>query len=94
MANATLRATFGNPDGSDAAGHLSAEIDTRPTGLNGGRNAFNPGETVYILVYKTDNVTITVTPPIPVPEFGTWTLLLALSGVLVGFFAIRARKGI
>jgi hypothetical protein len=61
MANATIRVQFGNPDGSEAAGHLSAEIDTRPGGLNGGRTSFNPGETAYILVYKSDNVSITDT---------------------------------
>jgi hypothetical protein len=59
MANATIRVQFGNPNGVDA--HLSAEIDTRPDGLNGGRSSFSPGETAYILVYKTDNVTITDT---------------------------------
>ncbi|WP_127476532.1 hypothetical protein [Sulfurivermis fontis] len=59
MANATIRVQFGNPDGTGSDGHLSAEVDTRPDGLNGGRSAFNPGETAYILVYKTDNVTIT-----------------------------------
>lgn len=57
MANATIRVQFGNADG-DVAGHLSAEVDTRPSGLNGGRSSFSPGETVYILVYKTDNVRI------------------------------------
>lgn len=61
MANATIRVQFGSPDGADAAGHLSAEIDTRPDGLNGGRTSFNPGETAYILVYKSDNVSITDT---------------------------------
>jgi len=61
MSNATLRVQFGNPDGSNANGHLSAEIDTRSDGLNGGRSAFNPGETAYILVYKSDNVTISDT---------------------------------
>ncbi|MDO9189985.1 MAG: hypothetical protein Q7U24_08945 [Sulfurimicrobium sp.] len=61
MANATIRVQFGNPDGSEALGHLSAEIDTRPGGLNGGRTAFSPGETAYILVYKSDNVRITDT---------------------------------
>jgi len=61
MANATIRVQFGNPDGSAAAGHLSAEIDTRPDGLNGGRTAFSPGETAYLLVYTSDNVIITDT---------------------------------
>lgn len=60
MANATIRVLFGSPDGSDV-GHLSAEIDTRPDGLNGGRTSFNPGETAYILVYRSDNVSITDT---------------------------------
>ncbi len=61
MANATIRVQFGNPDGSGSgsSGHLSAEVDTRETGLNGGRSSFSPGETAFILVYKTDNVSIT-----------------------------------
>ena len=61
MANATIRVQFGNPDGSGSDGHLSAEVDTRPDGLNGGRTSFSPGETAYILVYKSDNVSITDT---------------------------------
>lgn len=60
MANATLRVQFGNPD-SESSGHLSAEVDSRPEGLNGGRTSFSPGETVYILVYRSENVTITDT---------------------------------
>lgn len=59
MANATIRVQFGSPDGTGASGHLSAEVDSRPTGLNGGKTAFQPGETVYLLVYKSDNVSIT-----------------------------------
>jgi len=62
MANATIRVQFGNPDDASAVpGHLSAEVDTRPTGLNGGRSSFSPGETAYILVFKTDDVSITDT---------------------------------
>lgn len=61
MANATIRVQFGTQDESGTSGHLSAEIDSRPDGLNGGRVSFNPGETVYILVYKSDNVSITDT---------------------------------
>jgi len=61
MANATIRVQFGNPDGSGANGYLSAEVDTRANGLNGGRSSFSPGETAYILVYKSDNVRITET---------------------------------
>lgn len=61
MANATIRVQFGNPDGSGSEGHLSAEVDTRPDGLNSGRSSFNPGETAYILVFKSDGVSITDT---------------------------------
>lgn len=61
MANATIRVQFGNPDGSGAQGYLSAEVDTRANGLNGGRSSFSPGETAYILVYKSNNVNITET---------------------------------
>ena len=59
MTNATIRVQFGNPDGSGANGHLSAEIDSRPDGLNYGKVAFESGDTAYILVYKSDNVSIT-----------------------------------
>ena len=61
MANATIRVQFGSSDGSGSGGHLSAEVDTRSGGLNDGRSSFNPGETAYILVYKSDNVSITDT---------------------------------
>ncbi len=61
MANATIRVQFGNPDGSGSEGHLSAEVDTRPDGLNNGRSSFNPGETAYILVFKSEGVSITDT---------------------------------
>lgn len=61
MSNATIRVQFGNPDGSGSEGHLSAEVDSRPDGLNGGRSSFSPGETAYILVYKSDQVSITET---------------------------------
>lgn len=59
MANATVRVQFGDPDGT-TTGHLSAEIDARTDGLNGGKTAFTPGETVYLLVYASANVTVTV----------------------------------
>ena len=62
MANATIRVQFGSPDGQGASeGHLSAEVDARPDGLNGGKTSFSPGETVYLLVYRSDNVSITET---------------------------------
>ena len=43
---------------SGGDGHLSAEIDSRPYGLNGGRTQYFPGDTCYVLVYKSANVTI------------------------------------
>lgn len=61
MANATIRVQFGNPDGTSAEGHLSAEIDSREDGLNAGMTSFAPGDTAYLLVYKSDNVSITDT---------------------------------
>ncbi len=62
MANATIRVQFGSSDGQGGtSGHLSAEVDTRPQGLNGGKTSFSPGETVYLLVYKSANVSITDT---------------------------------
>jgi len=59
MANATIRVMFGSASGGAPTGHLSAEIDARPGGLNGGKTSFNPGETAYLLVYKSSNVVIT-----------------------------------
>lgn len=37
-------------------GHLSAEIDSRTWGFNGGRTQYFPGDTCYVLVYKSKNV--------------------------------------
>lgn len=62
MANTTtLVVQFGTPD-SEADAYLSAEIDDRETGLNGGETSFEPGETAYFLVYKSDNVTLRTNP--------------------------------
>jgi len=63
MANTTIKIQFGNSkDGSTSSNeHLSAEVDSRPTGLNAGKTTFAPGDDAYILVYKSDNVTITGT---------------------------------
>ena len=52
----TCQITFGAGDKNRA--HLSAEVDSRPNGLNGGRTRFTGGEPVYTLVYKSKNVTI------------------------------------
>jgi len=56
MGNATIRVTFGDSAAGDA--HLSAEIDSRPTGLNGGKTGFVGGDDVFILLYRSDNVEI------------------------------------
>lgn len=41
--------------GGTANGHLSAEVDNREDGLNTSQTFF-AGDSVYLLVYKTDNV--------------------------------------
>jgi hypothetical protein len=54
---ASITVSFGaGADGADVQGHLSAEVDSRIDGLNAGRTSFNAGDTVYFLVYKSDNV--------------------------------------
>jgi len=46
-----------NLGGAEATGsHLSAEIDSRPNGKNLGKTQFAPGDSVFFLIYKTDNV--------------------------------------
>lgn len=52
----TTQITFGT--GGEVGAHLSAEVDGRSGGLNGGKTSFVGGEPVYILVYKSNNVTI------------------------------------
>jgi hypothetical protein len=42
-----------------ATAGLSAEIDSRPTGLNLGNTSFVPGDLAYFLVYPTGGATIT-----------------------------------
>jgi len=61
MANATIKIQFGSDSAGGADTHLSADIDARPDGLNAGKTSFAPGDDVYILVYKSDNVVITGT---------------------------------
>ena len=55
---ANITVTFGTQDGAAGDGHLSAEVDGRETGLNGGETSFDPGDTAYFLVYRSDNVSI------------------------------------
>lgn len=57
MSNATIRVTFGSGEVAPGA-HLSAEIDARPAGLNGGDTAFQPGDTAWFLVYRSAGVSI------------------------------------
>ena len=40
MANATIRVQFGNPDGSEANGHLSAEVLTQAQDANPANNVY------------------------------------------------------
>lgn len=58
MSNATIRVTFGNGASSAPGAHLSAQIDDRVEGLNAGKTSFAPGDQVWFLVYKSDNVQI------------------------------------
>ena len=53
----TVQISFGDA-GAAAGAHLSAEVDSRPDGLNAGKSSFVGGEPVYVLVYKSNNVTI------------------------------------
>lgn len=39
-------------------GHLSAEVDSRAWGFNGGRSQYFQGDDCYVLVYKSSNVTL------------------------------------
>ena len=65
MASSNVRVTtqivqFGQGAGADpfADLHLSAEIDDRDDGLNGGDTDFAPGDTAYFLIYKSSNITL------------------------------------
>lgn len=58
-AAATITVTFSNPAAATAANaHLSAEVDSRPAGLNAGKSNFIPGTSAYVLIYKTANVSL------------------------------------
>ena len=56
----TIQVQFGRSttDAAAARSHLSAEIDDRDNGLNKGDTSFEPGDTAYFFVFKSDNVTI------------------------------------
>jgi len=44
----------------DAQYHLSAEIDSREDGFNGGETSFIPGDSPIFLVYKSDELSLTL----------------------------------
>lgn len=52
---ATVQVSF---SGSSEGGLLTAELDSRPDGYNGGRTSFTTGDEPVILVRKSSNVTI------------------------------------
>lgn len=65
---ATITVGFGDDtEAAGVSGHLSAEIDDRPDGLNGGDTSFSPGDTAYFLVFKSSNVTYDA----PIPSAGS-----------------------
>lgn len=41
-----------------AGGSLSAEVDSREDGLNGGKSSFLPGQTAYFLIFKSPDVVL------------------------------------
>ena len=65
MASSNVRITtqvvqFGTGTGDDpyANLHLSAEIDDRDNGRNGGDTDFQPGDTAYFLIFKSSNISL------------------------------------
>lgn len=66
---ANITVSFGDRATDGANGHLSAEIDGRPEGLNQGKTSFSPGDRAHFLVYKSANVTYSR----PVESAGTIT---------------------
>jgi len=55
IVTATVTVGFGVTAGADS---LLAEVDGRTGGLNKGKTNFRPGDDVYMLVYKSANVSI------------------------------------
>ncbi len=53
----TVRVTFGQSTGQGDS-YLSAEIDGRDDGLNGGKTSFSPGSEVWFLVHRGRNVQV------------------------------------
>lgn len=56
---ATITVKFTNAAAAAAVNaHLSAEVDSRPAGLNAGKSTFIPGTSAYVLIYKSPNVSL------------------------------------
>ena len=65
MSNTTsIVVSFGSQSAAATAAnaHLSAQIDSRPSGLNGGNTSFNPGDTAWFLIFMSDNVQLDGAP--------------------------------
>lgn len=45
-----------NFDAGKGSNQFLVEVDDRDNGPNGGRTSFNPGDTVYLLLYASDNI--------------------------------------
>lgn len=58
----TLVVNF-NGGGVGAQSVLTAEIDSRTNGFNGGKTSFGPGDSPVFLVFKTSDVTLTSVVP-------------------------------
>lgn len=56
MGQVTTSVTI-NFGGSAGSNVFNAEVDSRPEGYNKGSTNFFPGDTAYLLLYKTTNVT-------------------------------------
>jgi hypothetical protein len=80
MANTSIVISFGSDSEAAAAAnaHLSAEVDSRPTGLNGGRTNFKPGEVCWFLIYMSDNVQLDGEP---ISSAGTITAGATVTGI-------------
>lgn len=61
--SASLVVRFGASASAMGRGRLSAEIDSRPDGLNNGKTSFSPGDSVGFLVYAGAGVTLTRVVP-------------------------------
>ena len=79
--NSSIVVSFGNQSAAATAAnaHLSAQIDSRPTGLNGGNTSFNPGDTCWILIFMSDNVALDGDPVLSAGTLGGGQLVTGIS---------------